>query len=638
MTKIEITISPRDGGPRYVADLTEFAVGGTDDGRVRGRKAWGGDFTGRPAFARELTAALQLLRPPEKAFVKWMTSIRVFFRFLDFKESLRDCPRTDGCAQVTDAMGVQLRQWLASNSSAYRAIKMTLNSMRSLHGVRPVFWPNRRPDNETPREPPSQEGMRKLYHALRHEGRQVKAMFAEGQRLASFGADPRVNGGWDAVENRAFLTYRLLQDGVPNRAKLALAGAEELLMGDGPSYLAPTMDPRFGRGLSGALRWFVPGRAEMAVFFWLFMMGTGWNPSTACGVDASDPDGWWQPHPQSDKFAVIHAWKGRSDRHQFTISMTRPEWHPYRILEFVMERTAPLRLQVQNRLADARRRFADDPGVLLEREIADLEKLSRSPWLFATRVMGTVSGFVGNNDSFLLELARAVVEKNGLDGDDWRLGGIVAKDARLAWIGHVYVHSGYHQLLTMLAGNHGSLRTTLHYIRSTRYRAYSEQRIREVQDALFSEIAGGRVVDPSRLRLLVENGHITPEQERRLMDYRQRTSLGMGCLNPVSPPPQVDPDHRQGALCRVQRCTGCPHGIVFPESMSPLARRQAELLHLRRSMPMTAWQGSSLADEYESVEQTLAHFDAGLVQAEIAEWTTRFNEGGLTVHGTYPSY
>ncbi|MGX9430478.1 MULTISPECIES: hypothetical protein [Bradyrhizobium] len=45
------------------------------------------------------------------------------------------------------------------------------------------------------------------------------------------------------------------------------------------------------------------------MLLWLFLLGTGWNPSTACGIDVLDPDGWWQPHPQSDLFAIIHAWK-----------------------------------------------------------------------------------------------------------------------------------------------------------------------------------------------------------------------------------------------------------------------------------------------------------------------------------------
>lgn len=392
---------------------------------------------------------------------------------------------------------------------------------------------------------------------------------------------------------------------------------------------------------TGAFRCSTPGvraiRATTGIFFWLFMLKTGWNPSTVAGIDVLDPDGWSRPHPQSDIFSVIHAWKGRADRHQFTISLIKPKWHPYGIVKFMVERTAVLRRQVLADLAEARRRAASDPALDLRREIAELDRMSRSPWLFATRSMGTISA-LGSANSFLLQLARSVVDRHGLAEADDRLAGIVARDARTAWIGYAYVNSRYHLLLTKLAGNHGSLRTTRHYTRSMRYRAYSEGQVRKLQDALFSEVGDGRILDPTRLRMLVENGSITPDQEKRLADHRQRTSLGMGCLDPTAPPRQIDPDHRDGALCRIQRCTGCPQGIVFPESMPSLARRQAELEHLRRTMPMAAWEGSSLADESASVEQTLLHFDAGSVEAEVAAWMKKLASGEAVAHGTYPSY
>jgi hypothetical protein len=182
------------------------------------------------------------------------------------------------------------------------------------------------------------------------------------------------------------------------------------------------------------------------------------------------------------------------------------------------------------------------------------------------------------------------------------------------------------------------LQSTRHYIQSRRYRAHSEAEIRKVQDALFSEIECGGVVDPTRLSLLVERGKITSEQERRLSDIRQRTRVGMGCLDPRSPPKQIDPDHPEGAICRVQRCTGCQHGVVFPESMPALACRFAELLELKRTMPIASWSGSSLADEYESIEQTLAHFDTSHVSTEVSAWTAKLHSGEIIVHATYPSY
>src|SRR6202035_1199438 len=105
----------------------------------------------------------------------------------------------------------------------------------------------------------------------------------------------------------------------------------------------------------------------------------------------------------------------------------------------------------------------------------------------------------------VLAVARSVVQKNGLTELYPRLANIGTKDARQAWIGHAFVRSGYDVLLARLAGGHGSLRSTRHYLRSHRYRMHSEAEVRKLQNAIFSEVDGGRVLDPSRLRLLGAN-------------------------------------------------------------------------------------------------------------------------------------
>jgi hypothetical protein len=549
-----------------------------------------------------------------------------------------------GYEAVAHAHGVELRQWLGGRESVFQHIKTALNNMRVLYGKRPLFWPSRpRQQDDRYREPQDEEAIKRLFHELRHQGRAIKRMFAEGEALASLGVDPRSRGGeqaWSAPENRAWLIKHLLDRGMPGADMLADAGAKRLRVGPGAQYQAPGLHPRYMGGLVGGLRWFVPAFEDMAVLRWIFMIGTGWNPSTCCGIDVLDPEGWSQPHPHSDLFAVIHAFKRRSDRHQFAISMKRPEWHPYSVLVFAIEITAPLRRHVLALLDRARVRASQEPSADLDKEIHRLEGLSRTPWLYASNVpVGTVAGFMVKTEMHrVLQVARDLVESSGLAERHPSLESVVAKDARLAWIGHAYVHSNYDMLLTKFAGNHATFRSTSRYIRSHRYRAYSEEQVRKMQDAMFGEVAQNRILDPTRLRILVEHGTITAEQEARLADYRQRTRLGMGCLDPRSPPKQIAPDHPENALCRVQRCTGCPHGVVFPDSMPPLARRFAELLHLKRTMPVASWTESSLADEQESIEQTLTHFDASRVSAEIASWTEKLCRGEIAVHGTYPSY
>jgi hypothetical protein len=91
-------------------------------------------------------------------------------------------------------------------------------------------------------------------------------------------------------------------------------------------------------------------------------------------------------------------------------------------------------------------------------------------------------------------------------------------------------------------------------------------------------------------------------------------------------------------VCRVQRCTGCRHGVVFAESMVPLARACAELVFIKRSMPLAAWTGSSFDDELASLEETLLQFDAAAVEAEMTVWLDKLKTGEVLPHDTYPGY
>lgn len=630
-------------GECYSLDLSEFALGGNEN-TVAKSTSWSGNYSGRPHFAREIYNLLFLTNPGESTATATRAAMRQFFRFLDDRATAGEV--VERSIDVTDAHGPAFIQWLNGDEHNYGVAKTALNRMRTLAGGRLLFWPTRRRSLSVREEPIDDKTLKRFFHALRHEARFIEAMYDEGEHRAAMGSDPRGSdsAAWLPAENRLWLVKTLLKEGLPDSQTLRAMGAREAFESqlEGPSYLAPGAEERSSRGVSGLIRWLVPGFSEISVFFWLFLLGTGWNYSTACAVDATDPEGWAQPHPQSEGFAVIHAFKNRASRHQFAISMTKPKWHPFRVLQYVIARTLPLRNEIRRRLAllRAEHKAAAESDLQLMKQIERHERLLRTPWLFFSgKTEGRINGFLSDGTSVgLNRVGRAVIEAHGLAEKHPRLLSIVTSDARHTWIGHAYVQSGYQVLLTQLASQHASVRTLKHYLRSRRYREHSEAQVRKLQDALFEEIGEGRIVDPTRLRLLVEQGRITPEQERRLADIRQRTRLGMGCLNPKSPPRHVAPDHQQGKLCRVQRCTGCANGIVFPESLPLLARACAELLHLRRSMPVAAWDGSSFADEHESITETLKSFAADAVAAEIAAWTEKLNRGEIAAHGTYPSY
>jgi hypothetical protein len=78
--------------------------------------------------------------------------------------------------------------------------------------------------------------------------------------------------------------------------------------------------------------------------------------------------------------------------------------------------------------------------------------------------------------------------------------------------------------------------------------------------------------------------------------------------------------------------------VVFAESRPALSRAYAELIFIQRTIPVTAWSGSSLEDEKASLERTLASFDQAVVATEVDDWLSRFKSGEEVPHDTYPSY
>ncbi|MDH6258878.1 hypothetical protein [Bradyrhizobium sp. BR13661] len=636
-----------DNGERHEVDLREFAEGGLlENLPERSRHVWGGDFAGRPQFAREFAEMVEAEQPRLPTLSQWRWGLRVLFRFLDADAAKggRDVTRLD---DVTDAHGLALIDWLGPDHQlAYGRAKSVIDAMCLRHSRPKKFWPARMKDDVVQEQLLGREAARALYNALKSEAREIKAMWREGAALADLGGPlergTNADDHWAEPRNRAWLVRQATSDVLPTRDDLKELGMYWSLVrhpGPGPRYLAPLMGERAEKGWTAALRWQHPGYHDIIIFLWLFLLTTGWNLSTALSIDVSRPERWFEPHPQNPAFAVIHSWKARSERHQFTLSMTKPEWHPYQLLLYVIEKTKVLRNSVEVDLGRAKSLQSENPTDEGAAEVARLEATVRSPWLFLTaRHIGEVIALEHSDASRFGKIAREVARRHNLLDRYPELNNLTTSDARDAWIGYAYIKSGFHVLLTQLAAQHQNLSTLRHYLKSVLYRMHSEGEVRKLQAAVFGEIVEGRIIDPTRLRILIEHGAITEEQERRLNDVRQRTRLGMGCLDPTSPPREIAPDHRPGSLCRVQRCTGCSHGMVFADSLGLLARAYAELIQIRRQIPLAAWLGSSFEDEFSSIEATLEHFDAEEVRRHVEAWTSKFVNGEARIHDTYPSY
>jgi hypothetical protein len=76
-------------GEKYTVDLSEFALGGGSS-TVAKMSGWGGDYVGRPAFARELVTVFVVHKPSAHA----SRSIRNGMRLLPLSGRAGEAPRS----------------------------------------------------------------------------------------------------------------------------------------------------------------------------------------------------------------------------------------------------------------------------------------------------------------------------------------------------------------------------------------------------------------------------------------------------------------------------------------------------------------------------------------------------------------
>lgn len=268
------------------------------------------------------------------------------------------------------------------------------------------------------------------------------------------------------------------------------------------------------------------------------------------------------------------------------------------VLEAQIQSTLALRRQIQSQIDEVKDALKNDPANFkLRRKVELLQEKIKTPLLYlgnkgwhAGQALNPRGWTITTPDNTTLNtVLRSVIERYEIRDANGKLLSITVSDLRDAWIGYAYQKSGYSWLIGKLAAGHANASTLRAYLRQRQWRARGEQQVLKLQDALWKEVRGRRMIEPSILRMMVERGDITDEQRVRLEAYKERTRMGMGCRDPEHPPVSVAPGHVQGMVCRVQRCVLCPHGLLFADSLDGLTRRKAELLYIRETTPISLW-------------------------------------------------
>lgn len=618
-------VHPTNGQPSWDADIQAYADGDPSRG-----------ITGRELLAKQLAPAIRAHSHGRgKQFRGKITGgLTKLWRFLDAMEESGAGP-VESVECINHGHGqlfkiYLLRTWkIGANRSRQEigTVRYWLEQARLIAGVPMpgLLWPSIQNSRGTQHRDVDPRFLRPLYHYLKRYHLGFLAAAAEGSALLARGCDPRLikNGddrsAWSDPANYAYLAAgwvkAALADGDVTMHSFAGPRFNNpknySLIPCGPAYLSADK-----RTASDAIRWFVPTVEDTTAAFILIMLHTGWNAETVLNIDVSELKAWADHRLDSDQdpnsktaTVAIYGYKGRAHKEQIAFSLRRPLGHPYQIIKAMIERTAPLRAQLQNDLGALE--LLESPTKVQQREITELRWMARSPWLyFMMRKFGT-GGRVGilrftTNQVFRefckevyssIENGHPLGEEISFEGD---IDDLNLSDIRDGFASFIYDNSLFNVILLKQALSHGNVRTTRAYLRQRRQIAQRFEQFTTFQETLFDEIKRFRAVDPTILYIRLTLNEISDEQRHRLADRRMRTRMGMGCLEPSSPPATVAPRHA-GGLCAVQRCTLCVHGVVFEDTLPHLAVRQAELRFIRGRVAAERFQNSSFQYEWLAI-------------------------------------
>jgi hypothetical protein len=604
--------------------LCELADGRTEEAGTRW-KQWSGPFAGRPMLVKEIAPYIWTAyrNSSESTWNDLRKKLRAVWRSLD---SCADTAPVTCVADLNDIHGATLFRREVPGDYV-RLFLQGANAARKTQGLAWLHWPKFEGTRDIHRDVPPIEQIKPLYFALKHRVFDMFRRWESADSEAALGKDWSLllgerppNLRWSVADMHATFRGVAANTGHPCPSRNM---TKEWLGTERGQILKAFPDLAFGMFPS-------PQDAKDAMN--LFLLRSGFNGATALDIDVSKTENWFRAHPTSPDHHIVFAIKikGGISTEQIAIGLNKSQLSVGNLIKALVERTEPLRNLLQQELEDlvhAQRTYR------IARRIDELHRLKKSPWLYVSPVGSKIEALSRDNyslsprqkNSSLLELIREVnlSQKVGEKISE----SITLKQFRDVFISYAYSASGHSWLIAQLAAGHSSVETLKNYFRRLRWKLHGESVTRSFFENFWGEIERRRIVEPAVLFAMAQNKEVTDEQVIRWMNYKDRTRVGMGCRSITKPPPEISPKHPEGKVCRVQRCTICRYAIVFEDSGDLLARRLAELWHLKETIPLATWHASSFAIEQEATEQTLQLFQSEKVEARFKYWLTRIVDG-----------
>ncbi|WP_158515224.1 hypothetical protein [Paraburkholderia phytofirmans] len=626
----------RHAHPQYM-DLTVFRDGEAHAPTGRGGTTWLGPFTGRPQLIAELAPAIRELceyAAPSTAS-QYRYSLRAWWRLFDAVESSAlqpDSVRVETFADVTE-LHRQRAYDEGMSRTVFSAFTKLLNLVRKSRGVARLYWDP--PEDSPPvRHLPPQWQIDQIRFHFKRNWFAALARWERAEQLLA--GEPPLN----VIEEGLLKNYQRF-DAAVTRTGSPRPSAEEIW-----GEMIPSTFNNRGYSIPQMLDGRYPNAYDIRVAFHLCLASTGWNPSTLLALDVDT--NFIEPHPKDPTRYLMTGYKARSKSEQATEGLRKSRGSAGGIIQELIARTEPLRRQLRKDIEQLRNRYAElatsgaahEELSAIRRQLVRLEQGVKSPWIYLTSTRDAIvwleqnkathsRGLRGGRNSFLEDV---VEEINAKQPADRQLSKLKAGDFRDAFAAYAYRISGGMVLYVMKVLGHKHPTTTQIYLDNTLLNSESDRLYRSFSNSLWHEIRVHGRVDPTIVAKWSRDGTVTDSERARLSEYRslRRSRIGVGCKDPMHPPKHIAPSFEADgtAMCNVQRCTLClDHAVIFPDSLSGLCKRLAELYQIRSGMSAVAFLESSFGEEINNTEAALKHFDKDLVQASLALWQTRIASG-----------
>lgn len=623
-------------------DLTVFSSGW--DGPAPSPN-WKGNFSGRPGLIEQLAPAIKEILTGFKGdtIKEKIVILRSWWRVLDAVDAA--VAGTSGVAKkvddVQDICGLHyecaMRQKLSGESVSW--FMSMVNSVLKLKGLPILGWESFS-TRTTKRHLPPESEVAVLRMGLKQEWEIVKRRWALCDRVSQENFVPTCDTEIDLHRHLKFLRNQQRKWGV------TVPTSDQLRGGVPPkNFSASGLNLTTLRSVSFPTVW------DMGTAFHLCLSNTGWNPAVLYSLDVTKGELMLRSNPQDQRRYILIGIKVRAGyKEQVVTGLWKTSWGPGAIIRDCIERVRPLREQLLNVLALQCERFAqmqkEDASVdelhLQLNVIRNLEAGCRSIWLYVSR-SGAIewlddrSQIYYYNSTCGLYPAALIFKINSerhLMGQN-PIGTVTASDFRDIFALYVWRQSGSNVLAVMRMLNHAHLRTTQRYLDNNILNAERDGELHTFLEHLFSELGEGRL-DITILAYLQQYGELTPEMEKRLIDFRalEKSRLGIGCKEPKNPPPQMSLGSVVGKLCGAQRCLLCAkNSILLPESLLGIAMRVEELIAIQSALSSETWLRSDFSIELENGLAALAIFPQAEVASARYKWSSEIKAGFHHVPG-----